>query len=404
MHILHLTRSIDPLGGCEIYLKNLISTFLSYGHRQSVITAVKPAESIPNDTTVHTINYLANLDYREARLAVNPLAARVDEIKPDLIHIHDLNNPFIIEAARQSKPTIKTTLNADAYCGGIDKYLNRSEKECCFKMGLGCILVAYAEKCMSRHPRRNIEIIKLKKKSLELMNHIAKVIVPSESSKQIMIQNGVKSSQIAAIPLFAGFAHQPILKVKEPSPPEILFLGRLRRYKGVHFLLQATAALKQPYRLIVLGDGEEKSKLMAQAEKLGIRHCCRFLGNLPHDEVLPYLDRCRVVVVPSIYPDSFPTAGLEAMSRKKPVIGFDVGGISGWLKDGLTGYLVPTQNVGILTTNLDYLLANHEQACILGENGYRFFQDHFTAKRHYQTLLALYDDALTNSSKISTGV
>ncbi len=395
--ILHITRSIDPVGGCEIYIRNLISECLRNNFEIALAVANQPIDATENpELTPHVIPNLSSFEHQNARKAVFELQPFLSEFSPDLIHIHDLHNPYVIDACGQNYPTVKTTLNADAYCGGIDKYWYTSKKECHYRLGYGCLAVAYLENCMSRHPKRSLEIISIKKKALSALKSIFKVIVPSEASKKIMIQNGILAEQIAVIPLFANRDDQTrIVPYPRRKPPKVLFMGRLRPYKGVSYLLRSLPLISQKCEIQILGDGEERPALEKLTKELGIMPQVQFLGSVPHNHVGAYLDDCAVLVVPSVYPDSFPTVGLEAMRHARPVVGFRIGGIPEWLEDGQTGFLVESQNVHALAEKLNRILENPDRAEVMGLFGRNRFEERFTNEIHFETISNLYQEAIT---------
>ena len=403
LKVLHITRTIDPIGGCEIYIRNLIEASPRYRIQPSLCVSVTSQTSpLPSSVPTDTVPNLAALRRHEAKAAVRELEALLQVRQPDLIHIHDLNNPFVLEYCGKRFPTVKTTLNADAYCGGIDKYLYRSKKACGYRLGVPCLAIAYYERCMSRHPKRALEIIGIKKQALEAIRFISQVAVPSEAAKQILIQNGVSPDKISVIPLFAHLPlNAPITSYPKESK-EILFLGRLRPYKGVSYLLHALARMTQPFQADIIGDGEERSSLEALSKQLKLLPQVRFLGNLPHDDIVDHLNRAALLVVPSIYPDSFPTVGLEAMSRARPVIGFRIGGIPEWLEDTRTGFLVEPQDTQALAKKMEYLLANPVIAEQMGLEGKRRADLYFTEAPHMQTIGRFYARTAQSFSSVHT--
>lgn len=399
LKILHITRGIDPIGGCEIYIRNLMKASRALGHEVLLLTATAPKNPLFDQSiSIHCINEISSYEHKMARKSVQELSLFLSNAKPDLIHIHDLNNPYVIQYCGQNYPTIKTTLNADAYCGGTDKYLYTSGKECNFRLGYGCLAIAYYENCMSRHPKRSLEIISIKKKSLAATKDIFRIVVPSIRSKEILMQQGISVNRISVIPLFAFQSKLPLAPYPS-GKPKILFLGRLRPYKGVSYLLRALRKITIPFELLIVGDGEDRDELKELCQMLDLTDRVRFLGNQPHEAIDGYLDECSLLVVPSTYPDSFPTVGLEAMARARPVVGFSTGGIPDWLADGQTGYLVKPQDFVELAKKIEYLLLNRDGAERMGLEGKRRTVQYFTEEPHMQQISRLYVDAVRLFSK-----
>jgi glycosyltransferase involved in cell wall biosynthesis len=124
----------------------------------------------------------------------------------------------------------------------------------------------------------------------------------------------------------------------------ILFFGYIRRYKGLHTLLDAMAALDPSLgiHLVVAGefyDGEESYR--RQIAALGIGNAVTIRGDyLPNDEVARYVSAADAVVLPYL---SATQSGIAqvAYNFDTPVIATDVGGLAEVVRDGVTGLVVP---------------------------------------------------------------
>jgi glycosyltransferase involved in cell wall biosynthesis len=173
----------------------------------------------------------------------------------------------------------------------------------------------------------------------------------------------------------------------------IVFLGKINRYKGVDYLLRALSKIRSPFSSYILGDGPCLAKCQRLSRKLGLSGVVRFVGWVPHQEIKRYLQRASVVVVPSIWPEPFGIVGIEAMAYAKPVVAFDVGGIPDWLLDGETGYLVPPKDVTGLAKKIEYLLENPAQARALGAAGRRLVIKRFNKTAHFDRLLSVFQEA-----------
>jgi glycosyltransferase involved in cell wall biosynthesis len=108
-----------------------------------------------------------------------------------------------------------------------------------------------------------------------------------------------------------------------PDAADIVFMGEMRRIKGVDTLLEAIAIVAQqgPVTACLVGDGPELATFQAQAEKLGLS--VTFPGRLPTREGLA---RGKLLVVPS-RAESFPYIVLEAAAAEIPMLVSAVGGV-----------------------------------------------------------------------------
>ncbi|CAG0927116.1 Alpha-maltose-1-phosphate synthase [Thermoflexales bacterium] len=146
---------------------------------------------------------------------------------------------------------------------------------------------------------------------------------------------------------------QPYLE-QLPSEKFILYVGALRRFKGVYQLLEAYARLNAPPPLVLIGTVEHDSP---QAYPPGVI----LLQNLPHQAVMAAWDRSLFGVTPSLGAEPLGSVVYEGMSRGKAVIGTTPGGHADMIRDGETGLLVPAGDVEALTQAMQKLLAHPEQ-------------------------------------------
>lgn len=119
-------------------------------------------------------------------------------------------------------------------------------------------------------------------------------------------------------------------------------VGRLVPIKGYEDLLEATRlvtekAPQQPVRLLIVGEGELRSRLEAQRDALGIQSLVEFLGW--RDDVDDILDACDVFVLSSLN-EGLGLVLVEAMAKSLPVVATSVGGVPEVVDDGITGTLV----------------------------------------------------------------
>lgn len=147
----------------------------------------------------------------------------------------------------------------------------------------------------------------------------------------------------------------PAMRAELAIPEDAIVFGsqgRVLPRKGYVEMIRAArimmdelpAALRGRVRFVVLGDTPEDirpnhlEECRALVRELGLGASFQFVGFKV--DVKPYVADFDVAVVPSVYPDPLPRAVIESMAMGKPVVGFDVGGVSEMLADGETGTLV----------------------------------------------------------------
>ena len=153
----------------------------------------------------------------------------------------------------------------------------------------------------------------------------------------------------------------------------IIFVGRLVSQKGVDLLVKAFAKLTEKVpeaRLILVGDGPEKSHLQCLAEKLGVIGKIIFSGFVHHSKIRDFLHEASVFVLPS-RSEGLPNALLQAMAAGLPCVATSVGGVPDIIKDGVNGILVPPEREDLLAEALEKVLLDKNMARRLGEEARR---------------------------------
>ncbi len=143
----------------------------------------------------------------------------------------------------------------------------------------------------------------------------------------------------------------------------VAFVGRVEFHKGIFTLLEALVHADPRLTLLVVGQGSGESIARWRAERMGLRDRIRFLGSIPHSELLPrVLWGVDVLAVPSIptamWREQLGTIHLEAMAAQLAVVGTISGAIPELIQDGRTGLLVPPDRPEELTQALNRLAAD----------------------------------------------
>ncbi len=144
-----------------------------------------------------------------------------------------------------------------------------------------------------------------------------------------------------------------------PREKDLVVLGRLVSDKGVDVLLDALGLLAAggtTPRLTVIGDGPERPRLAAQAERLGIAGRVEFLGTRRGEELVRLLNAHRILVVPSRYREPFGNVAIEAIACGCVVVGSEGGGLPEAM--GLCGRTFPNGDAAALARLLAELLGD----------------------------------------------
>ena len=107
----------------------------------------------------------------------------------------------------------------------------------------------------------------------------------------------------------------------------LLFVGSLSPLKNVTGLLGVLGNLKLRFKLVIIGEGPQRSKIEQKVAETGLRTRVSLLGQRPHDETLSAMASCDVLILPS-HSEQFPNVVVEALMLGRPVIARKVGGVS----------------------------------------------------------------------------
>jgi len=178
----------------------------------------------------------------------------------------------------------------------------------------------------------------------------------------------------------------------------ILFVGRLVEKKGCIYLLRSMSKVKEvcpDARLVVIGDGPQRSQLMQEADALGVP--CTFLGGKPQEFVRTLQKQAAIVCVPSVTAvdgdsEGLPTVILEALAAGATVVGTRHAGIPEVIEDGRTGLLVPEREPEALAWALIRALRDEDFRDRCREPGQEIIRKQFDLRRQAAALEEIYDE------------
>ena len=132
----------------------------------------------------------------------------------------------------------------------------------------------------------------------------------------------------------------------DPAGPSVVFVGRITRQKGLPYLLRAAALLPPEVQLVLCAGAPDTPEILAEVQGLVAELQTQRTGVvwierlLPQRELSAVLTQATTFVCPSIY-EPLGIVNLEAMACGAPVVGTATGGIPEVVDDGVTGRLVP---------------------------------------------------------------
>jgi glycosyltransferase involved in cell wall biosynthesis len=174
---------------------------------------------------------------------------------------------------------------------------------------------------------------------------------------------------------FSQFTDPPVKPL--PTMPCVIYVGVLQRYKGVDVLLRAWRDVARDIpdaQLTIVGDGPRRRELQRIVVNLGIGANVSFQEAVPRSVLSRAIDASCLLVLPS-RSEGLGRVVPEAMARARPVVGSNVGGIPEAIEDGVTGVLVPSENVEALAATLSGLLGDRARLEAMGSAARERIQD-----------------------------
>lgn len=179
-----------------------------------------------------------------------------------------------------------------------------------------------------------------------------------------------------------------------------LFVGVLRYYKGLTFLLDALAG--QPWPLVIAGAGPEESALKAQVERLGLTAQVHFVGRIDELDKAALFELCHAFVFPShLRSESFGISLLEAAMYGKALVSCEIGTGTSYINEhGETGLLVEPASALSLRKALATLMENDAVIARMGQAARQRYEALFTQEKMVERVVELYSNTLESYRKI----
>jgi glycogen(starch) synthase len=415
MKILLLAQFLPPLlGGEERHVWTLARALAGRGHEVTLLGFAaggeEPAES-----------HLQGVRIVRVRTAASHLPVYSDSAKPhalplpdplvsrairhelahggfDVMHAHNwIVNSALGPAARARVPLVMTLHDYSHICA-TKRLMDHGKQRCSGPSLTRCLSCATAQYGAVRGTvtlaantwsawRRSERVTRF----AAVSSAVATAVAPPEDS---WLSGAGLSTEV--IPNF--IPDEIVVEEIPPTGPDapLLFVGDLSLDKGVQTLLDAYRLLEDPPPLLLAGNSApENVWVMPEG--------ARWLGPVPHDEVLPMFRSARAVIVPSIVGDACPTVVLEAMAAGRPVVASASGGIVDLVVDGVTGLLFPAGDVPALAQSISSVLSDPSGAQAFGAAG-RDRARQFTVSAVAERIEHLYASAIAETKGVMSGV
>ncbi|EFO79185.1 glycosyl transferase group 1 [Oscillochloris trichoides DG-6] len=368
MHILHIYKDYYPVvGGIENHLRLLAEGLVARGHQVTVLTNAlngRGGEYEVNGVRVVAAGRLATL----ASAPLSPaLLVQMVRQRPDLVHLHmpDPTGDLALALVGPRTPLVVS------YHSDIVRQRH--------------LLHLYAP-LLRRTLRRATRII-----VSSPAYQCSSPFLAAHQDRCVVVPYGIELARFA----HADPAQVAAIRARYPGPLS-LFVGRLRYYKGVEYLIRAL--VHAPGQALIIGADAtvRRADLHHLAQQVGVAERVHFL-QAEDDAALPaYFHAADLFVLPSIErSEAFGIVQIEAQAAALPVITSELGtGTSYVTLHGQTGIVVPPADPLALARAMRVVLENPNLARAWGAAGRQRAQMEFDHTRMLERIEALYADII----------
>lgn len=197
----------------------------------------------------------------------------------------------------------------------------------------------------------------------------------SHSTAEDLVARGMERDRITVIPNGVDLAlYRPDPSVARFEEPTMLYLGRLKRYKRVDLVIRALHALRAagvPARLIVAGSGDDRPRLRALVEELGLGAAVDMPGFVTEERKIELFRRAWVHVFTSPK-EGWGISNLEAAACGTATVASDSPGLRESVAHERTGFLVPHGDVDAVAERVGQILRDAALRDRLGRQARQF--------------------------------
>jgi len=337
VRVLIANDGFGDAGGVQSYLDRVASGLIVRGHDVAILHRDASLAPFAADATYALTQF---------SVAANGIAAALDAVaawRPDVCFSHNMDRLEVDRALADRWPVVKFMHGYLGTCiGGQKRHGFPSSVPCDRVFGAPCLALYGPRHCGELALAKFVGQYRWARAQQTLFAEYRAIVVASDHMKREFARHGVDETRIHVNPLFP--THDEPGDSAEPDPVHtVAFLGRMTVVKGGDLLLraigEASARLARPIRALMIGDGPQRARWERIARDLRID--ATFTGWVKGADRWSLVRRAALVAVPSTWPEPFGLVGLEAAALGVPAIAFDVGGIGQWLRDGVSGCLVP---------------------------------------------------------------
>ena len=389
MKILLVHNSYQQPGGEDVVFAQERELLEGAGHQ--VLTYCRSNQETASYSALEQLTLVGQMIW--ARDSKREITTILDTQKPDLVHVHNtfmVISPSIYAACKQAHiPVVQTLHNYRLLCPAATFVRRGRVCEECLGHSLwrGVLHGCYRD---SRAATSAVALTVTAHRWLRTWTcGVNCFIALYEFSRQKFIQGGIPSEKIVVKPNF--LLSDP--GSRAGSGEYALYVGRLNNAKRVITLLTAWQRLRTRIPLHIVGSGPESEFLEMQAKQMGLSEV-RFLGQLPHHEVIAVMKKARCLIITSEWYEAFGLALIEAFACGVPVICSRLVAIEEIVVDGRTGLHFTRGDADDLAQKVDWAWMHPKEMAAMGRAARAEYEARYTAERNYKMLMESYQRAL----------
>jgi glycosyltransferase involved in cell wall biosynthesis len=387
VRVLHITDDLELLGGVQRYLERLLPALRGAGVE---VDAWSPSPGPLGGALSRWYGWRHRAELRRL----------IGRRRPDVVHAHNLwmrLSPAPLGAAAAAGVRVVMTAHDYALVCPRKWMVTGDDRPCESGFGPRCAVAGCrgSREGWAWAPYNALRWLKTWLHRRMLRSRVDRFVSPSRHLAG-WLERSLGVGGVAHIVNFAPAAGGE--GVREVSHPQtLLYAGRLGREKGVDVLLRAmpgVVASRPEARLVVAGDGPERSRLEAMAGDLGVSGAVRFSGALAADELGRRYEDAGLVVLPTLWMENCPVSVLEAFAHGRGVVATAIGGLPELVDDGHNGALFPRGDVRRLADLLGRLLGDPDRVAAMGRAALDSWRADHTPEIHAGRLVGLYRSLL----------
>jgi glycosyltransferase involved in cell wall biosynthesis len=320
------------------------------------------------------------------------VARELARVRPDVVHVHNffpLLSPSVYRACRRAGVAVVQTLhNYRLLCPSGTFFRDGGPCEDCLGRAVawpGVLHRCYRE---SRFATGTVVAMLAVHRALRTWSELVDVyIAPTRFVRDKFIEGGFAPERIEVKPHFVD---------GDPPPGDggggyALAVGRISEEKGFRTLLAAWRRLRADVPLKIVGDGPLLEELRDASRSMrGVE----WVGRAPPDEVRRLMQRAQVLVVPSVWYETFGMVVIEAFAAGLPVVAARHGALAELVEHGRTGVHFEPGNASELAAAVDGIVSRPGELAALRRNARAEFEAKYDPARNHTALMRTYARAL----------